>query len=134
MSLPNISTPVRSSGRSCDTWSLEFTYSDGSGAVALDTNGADDGAWTDQDPRVTTPVADGGTGITSIRFPKCRRVRVLHMSIQVPTPGTSERVCRPGSISPSGGTMNFIMLDYAGALADPPTSARGRLVLQLEYN
>ncbi len=134
MALPNIGTPVRSSGRSCDTWSLEWTYGS-SGAVTLDTNGADDGAWTDQDPRVTTPVADGGnTGLTSITFPKCRRVRVLHCSIEEPTAGTAEVVARPGSIVPSSGTMNFVMLDYAGSLADPASGARGRLVLQLEYN
>jgi hypothetical protein len=104
--------------------------------VTLDQNQGDGGAWTDEDPRVATPVADAGTGLTTITFPKCRRLRVLHCSVAAPTPGTSEVVAL-FSASSSGGrfsTGTVRCLNDALALADPPSGARGRLVLQLEYN
>ncbi len=139
MSLPNIDCDVKSSGRACDTWSLEWTFGS-SGAVTLDTDSDADGAWTDQDPRVTTPVADGGTGIVNITFPKCRRVRVLHCSVEPATADladpTDYRFPFPVAIVPSAGTMKLYLVETesAGALADAETGARGRLVLQLEYN
>ena len=134
MALPNIGTLVRSSGRSCDTWSLEYTCG-ASGAVTLDTDGDDDGAWTDQDPRVSTPVEDSGnTGLTTIRFPKCRRVRVLHCSIEEPTAGTAVQMAQVVDILPSSGTASVRVVDGTFALADATTNARVRVVLQLEYN
>lgn len=135
MSLPGLDCDVKSSGRACDTWSIEWTYSDGSGAPVLDTNVGENGAWTDEDPRVITPVADGGVGITLITFPKCRRVRVLHCSLQnTALGGAGERAARPAAVVPTSGTMTVLLVDYAGTAADPLVSSRGRLVLQLEYN
>lgn len=134
MSLPNIDCDVKSSGRACDTWSIEYTCG-ASGAVTLDTDSDVDGAWTDQDPRVTTPVADSGvTGLTSITFPKCRRVRVLHCSIEEPTAGTGVQMAQLVDIVPSAGTASVRVVGETFALADATTNARVRVVIQLEYN
>lgn len=138
MGLPGTGTDVTSSGLSATMWSLEWTYTDGSGAVLLDSVDEPDGAWTDRDPRVTTPVADGTAGITLITYPKCRRVRVLHCSIEPATPGTASnhRHLVPELVVPSAGTMQLrILAANGGAVnSDPESGSRGRLVLQLEYN
>jgi hypothetical protein len=126
MGLSNIYTPVRASGKSAEVWCLEWTYTDGSGAVSLDTD------QSDLDQRIATPVADGGTGLTNIVFPKCNRVRVLHCSIEAPTSGTSEKVANPADVSASAGTMNVVICTAPSTLADPATSSRGRLVLLLD--
>lgn len=134
MSLPGIDCDVKSSGRACDTWSIEYTCG-ASGAVTLDTDGEADGAWTDQDPRITTPLADSGTtGLTSIQFPKCRRVRVLHCSIEEPTAGTDVQKADIVDVVPTSGTATVRVVDGTFALADAITGARVRVVLQLEYN
>lgn len=134
MSLPNIDCDVKSSGRACDTWSIEYTCG-ASGAVTLDTDSDVDGAWTDQDPRVTTPVEDSGvTGLTTIRFPKSRRVRVLCCYIEEPTAGTAVQKADLVDIVPSSGTASVRVVDDAFALAHATVNARVRVVLQLEYN
>jgi hypothetical protein len=124
--LPGIGTPVKVSGRSSNYWTLEWTYG-ASGAVTLDSD------MSDLDERVTTPVADGGTGVTSIRFPKCRRVRIVHCSVENVTPATGDVDAYPRLVVASTGSMNFTMVNYAGALADPVSGSRGRLTLDLDY-
>src|ERR1043165_2295657 len=104
MALPNTGTLLRGSGLDQSIWKIEWTYTDGSGAVLLAN------AQSDRDERVATPVADGGTGLTLIKFPKCKRVWVLDCSVNVPTPGTSERLPRPGSIDAAAGSLTFVML------------------------
>lgn len=133
MALAGCGSPVRGSGNGLTVWKLEWTYTGTAGEVSLDT------AQSDQHPDVTTPVADSGTtGITNIRFPKCDRVWVLHCSLEpiaadVADP-TDYRVVNPALIVPASGTMNvaFSEIETAGALADPNTGARARLVLLLE--
>jgi hypothetical protein len=126
MGMPNIYCPVRASGKSAEVWCLEWTYTDGSGAVSLDSD------QSDLDQRIATPVADGGTGLTNIVFPKCNRVRVLHCSIEAPTSGTTEKWSTPADVSASAGTMNVVICTAPTTLADPPSGARGRLVLLLD--
>ncbi len=124
--LPAIGTPVKASGRSVNYWTLEWTYG-ASGAVTLDE------AQSDLDERVATPVADGGTGLTLIRFPKSRRVRVVHCSVENVTPGTGDVVASPALVDADAGSMTFTMNNYATALADPVSGSRGRLTLDLDY-
>ena len=127
MSLPGVGNIVRSSMLDPSEWHLQWDFG-ASGAVTLD------GAESDQDERVLTPVADGGTGLVTIRFPKCRRVRVIHVSVEAPTGGTSETRASLADIDAEGGSATFRVLDYAGALADPPDGAIGRCYLELEAN
>lgn len=130
MSLPNVGNPVRGSLQDNTRWYLEWTYTDGSGAVLLD------GAKSDQDERVTTPVADGTVGITLIRFPKCTRVRIDHLSIETPNVGTAAdyRHAFPSSVDPAAGSMSVrILAANGGAVnSDPVSGSRGRLHLTLE--
>lgn len=134
MSLPNIGTDVRSSGLAADLWSIEYTCG-ASGAVTLDQAVGENGAWTDEDPRVATPVEDSGVaGLTTIRFPKCRRVRVMHCSIEEPTAGTAVQMAQVVDIVPRSGTASVRVVDGTFALADATTDARVRVVLMLEYN
>jgi hypothetical protein len=126
--LPGIGTPVKASGKSCNFWTLEWTYTGAAGEVLLDS------AASDLDSRVATPVADSGTtGVTSIRFPKCERVRVVHCSIEAAVAGTLEMLCRPGAILPSSGSMNFVHITAPTTLAHPSSGSRARLTLDLEY-
>jgi hypothetical protein len=109
-------------------WKLEWTYSGATGEVTLDD------LQSDHDPRIETPVADGAsTGITSIVFPKCDRLWVLHCSIEAPTAGTAEQVARVGDVDTDAGTLNFVCLSDALALEEGTENARARLVLLLEY-
>ncbi len=139
MGLPEHSADVKSSGLACDTWSCEWTYTDGSGAVLLDTSVGEGGAWTDLDPRIpeATQVADGGTGLTDIKFPRSRRARVVHCSIEPATPGTASnhRQVVVTALNALAGTCRLVIIesDTAAALADPQSGSRGRLVLDLEY-
>ena len=127
MSLPNIGTLVRSSGLDASFWYLEWTYTGATGEVLLD------GTQSDRDERVATPVADSGTtGVTSIRFPKCKRVRVLHCSIEAAAAGTLEMLCRPGAVDAAAGSMNFVHITAPTTLAHPSSGSRARLYLQLE--
>lgn len=131
MPLPNVGKPVRTSMRqSGSLWYLEWTYGS-TGAVTLDTT------TSDLDQRVATPVAAGATGITLIRFPKCRRVRIVHCSVIAPVAGTTEKMALATSIVPTSGSLsviNFTIATGTTALADPTSGARGRLHLLLDYN
>lgn len=133
MGLPGAGAMIRATGKGWVDWTLEWTYSDGSGAVSLDT------AASDRHPDITTPVADGGTGITNLRFPKCNRVRILECGIEPPTgdlgDGTDYRHCEITERDADAGTANFRMVDIEGSgnLADPTSGARGHCTLRLEF-
>jgi len=132
MPISQVGTPVRGSGKDQSIWKLEWTYTDGSGAVSLDTT------QSDQHPSVATPVADGGTGITSITFPKSLRAWVLGKGLEPPTgdlaDGTDYRHVEVTELDADAGTCNFRMIDIEGSgnLVDPTSGARARLVLMLE--
>jgi hypothetical protein len=132
MPLSQVGTPLRGSGKDQSVWKLEWTYTDGSGAVSLDT------AQSDQHPAVTTPVADGGTGITNVVFPKCRRAWVLDRGLEPPSAdladGTDFRHVEVTEVVAGSGTLNFRMVDIEGSgnLLDPNSGSRARLILLLE--
>jgi hypothetical protein len=128
--LPNIGTPVKASGRNAQFWSYEWTYTDGSGAVLIDATKSD------RDERIATPVADGGTGLTLIRFPKCRRARIIHCSVSAPTAGTTEKLVIPTTPVPLTGSVSVATMTISTgttALADPVVNSRGRITLLLDY-
>lgn len=127
MSLPGVGNIVRASTLDPSNWHLQWAFG-ASGAVTLTA------AQSDQDERVATPVADAGTGLVTIRFPKCRRVRIIHVSVEAPTGGTSETRASLADIDAEAGSATFRVLDYAGDLADPPDGAIGRCYLELEAN
>lgn len=132
MSLPGIGTPVRGSGRDQSIWKLEWTFTDGAGAVSLDED------QSDQDPRVATPVADGGTGTTNVTVPTCRRMWALHCSLEPPAAdladGTDYRLAVPVSFDPAEGTLVVKYPDIEGNdLVEPNSGSRVRLTLMLEY-
>ena len=133
MGLPSIGTPVRASGKDASMWYLEWTYTDGSGAPSLDTDQSDD------DPRIATPVADGGTGITNVQFPKCDRVKVIGLNFEPPTgdlaDGTDYRLVNVTERDADAGTLNvrFCDVEGSGNLLDPTSGARVCLTLLLEY-
>lgn len=133
MGLPNTGCVLQGTGKDQTVWKLEWTYTDGSGAVSLDTD------QSDQDPRVATPVADGGTGITTINFPKCDRAWVLSKGLEPPTgdlaDGTDYRHTEITELVAASGTANFRMVDIEGSgnIIDPTSGARARLILLLEY-
>lgn len=132
MGLPGVGTPGKFQGRAAEHWDLEWTYG-ASGAVTLD---------EDQsclDARVATPVADGGTGITTVNFPKCRRAWVQALTFEPATADltdpTDYRALFPVALAPEAGTMSVYLqqIEATMALADPETGARVRLTLRLEY-
>lgn len=130
MPLPSIGKPVRSSDSwwNHNLWAIEFTASGATGEVTLDED------MTDLDARVATPVADSGTeGLTSIRFPKCRRVRVVHCSIEEPTVGTSGQMAKMADILPESGSASFAVYSDAFALAHATNGSRMRILLDLDY-
>jgi hypothetical protein len=134
MSLPNTGCVLHGTGKDQCVWKLEWTYSGATGEVSLDT------VQSDQDPRVTTPVADSGTtGLTDVTFPKCDRAWVLHCSLEPVTADISDptdyRQADVLALSALAGTCQvaFSEIETAGALADPNTGARCRLILLLEY-
>lgn len=133
MTTRGIATPARASGKSADIWCLEWTYSGTTGQVSLDT------AQSDRDPDIATPVADSGTtGLTNIVFPKSTRVRVLHHELEPVTADISDptdyRMTNVLAVNAAAGTCQiaFSEIETAGALADPNTGARARLVLLLD--
>lgn len=126
MSLPGIGTPVKTSKQDGSLWTMEWTYTDGSGAVLYDASKSDN------DERVSTPVADGGTGLTLLRFPKCRRATILQLSVQAAVAGTTEKQVTPGPLDAAAGTLTAVICTAPSTLADPPSGARGRCVLLLE--
>lgn len=134
MGLPGIGTPVHAGGKNASVWCLEWTYSGTAGQVSLDT------AQSDRSPSIATPVADSGTtGLTSIVFPKSARARVLHVSLEVATADISDptdyRIANVRDLDADAGTctVSFAEFETAGALADPNTDSRARLVLLLEF-
>jgi hypothetical protein len=126
MSLPGIGTHVKTGKLDGSLWTLEWTYTDGSGAVLFDATKSD------SDERVATPVADGGTGLTLLRFPKCRRATVLQLAVTAAVSGTSEKQVTIGPIDAAAGTLTMVICTAPSTLADPPSGARGRCVLLLE--
>lgn len=130
MGLPSIGTPVRASGKDASLWHLEWTFSDGSGAVALDEDQSDD------DPRVATPVADGGTGITSLQLPKGDRYRLVGLNLEPATEGTASNYRQVSFVSAdsAAGTaeVRFVAAN-GGALSDPESGSRVRLTLIIDY-
>jgi hypothetical protein len=125
--LPGIGTPVKASGRSVNYWTLEWTYSNGTGTPVLDTS------QSDEDPRVATPVADGGTGLTSVRLPKGRRYRIVHCSLEEPTLGTSAQSCKLGDLDPDAGTATFAIYSAVPALQDATSGSRARITVDIDY-
>jgi hypothetical protein len=133
MAMRGCGTLLKGSGKDQTVWKLEWTYTGTSGEVSLDAT------QSDEEPSIATPVADSGTtGITNIVFPKCTRAWVLHCSLEpiaadVADP-TDYRMVNPALIVATSGTMNvcFSEIETAGALADPNTGARARLILLLE--
>ena len=127
MSTADHGTIVRSSGKGADLWHLEWTYSGATGEVSLDTG------QSDRDQRIANPVTDGAsTGITAIQFPKSTRARVVHCSIDAPTPGTAEQVAHVHALDAAAGTCSFVCLSDALALEEGTEGARARLVLELD--
>lgn len=130
MGTPECGTPLRGSGKDLTVWKLEWTYTDGSGAVSLDT------AQSDRSQQVATPVADGGVGIVSVGFPKSTRAWMLHASLEPATEATQANIRHvvPVDINAAAGTMK--LFQYAittdPAETDPESGSRGRLTLLLE--
>lgn len=131
MGLPEHGTLFRGQGRDATVWDLEWTFTDGSGAVLLDSN------QSSLDTRVATPVADGGTGIVTIHFPKCHRVWLAYLNHEPATEGTASNYRQVAlvSVSPSAGTAEVrYVAANGGALSDPESGSRTRLGLRLEYS
>ena len=138
MGLPEHKAIVQSGGLACFLWATEWTYSDSSGAPLLDAAAGEGGAWTDFDPRVdeATRLVDAGTGITTMKFPRSRRARVAHVSLEPATPGTVAQHLRATvtALNALAGTCNVVFTAAnGGALADPVSGSRCRLTLELEY-
>jgi hypothetical protein len=86
-------------------------------------------------------VADGGTGLVTVTFPKCRDIEVVHASIRNATPGTFGSIRRielpPMSQAVArAGTFNLALYLDDGtsgvpALADPADQAQLAMVLWL---
>ncbi len=86
-------------------------------------------------PEATQVVGTTGSFV-DIKFPKSRRARVIHASIEPATPGTvgNHRQVIPVLLNPLAGTVRLhIVATNGGAFSDPQVGSRGRLVLQLEY-
>lgn len=137
MGTPGITADVKSSGLACDIWSTEWTFA-AACACTLDVGGGDGGAWTDLDPRVPEATQVVGTtgGIVDIKFPKSKRARVSHVSIEPATPATvgNHRQVTVTALNAVAGTCRlFIAAANGGTLSDPQVGSRGRLVLELEY-
>lgn len=131
MGLPGIGTLGRFQGRDQTFWDLEWTFSDGSGTPVLDT------AQSCQDPRVATPVADGGTGIVTVHFPKANRVWLSELNHEPATEGTAANYRQVAlvSVNALAGTAEVrYVAANGGALSDPESGSRTRLCLRLEYS
>lgn len=132
MPLSQVVAPVRSSGKDASLWKLEWTYSDTSGTVALDT------AQSDQHPNVPVTVVKAATGRTTVNFPKCKRAWVIGApAVEPVTIGTAANNVRAvaKSVSATGGTLEiqFVAANGGSAPIDPPEAGtRVRLTLLLE--
>lgn len=130
MSLSGHGTPVRGSGKDFTVHVLEWTYTDGSGAVSLDTE------QSDSHPAVPTPVAFSATGITAIVFPKSKRAWPLGWNLAAGTPatGANHRDVEITDLDANAGTckVRFFDLDGTPTAADPSSGSRFTLHLRLE--
>lgn len=130
MPLSGHGTPCRGSGKDFTIHVLEWTYSDGSGAVDLDEQ------QSDQDVNIATPVAFSATGITAITFPKSARAWVLGWNLSAGTPatGANHRDVEVTDLSANAGTckVRFFDLDGTPTAADPASGSRMTLHLRLE--
>lgn len=131
MSLPGMKSVYRTAMASADVVHIEWTYTDGSGAVLFDGDNSDKDTLFRKG--ITTPVVDGGTGLTNISFPPCSKVRVLYEGLEPPVNGTSEKQVRCGDLNAAAGTGVFVICTAPSTLADPASGSRGRLTLALEY-
>lgn len=123
-------TPVRGSGKDYTLHTLEWTYSDGSGAVNLDE------AQSDLHPDIATPVAYSATGITAITFPKSLRAwpHGWNLSAGTPATGANHRDVEITDMNAAAGTckVRFFDLDGTPTAADPSADSRFTLTLRLE--
>lgn len=130
MPLSGHGTPVRASGKDCTVHVLEWTYSDGSGAVDLDEQ------QSDRLVEIPTPVAFSATGITAIVFPKSLRAWVLGYNLSAGTPatGANARNVEITDMNALAGTckVRFFDLDGTPTAADPSSGSRFTLHLRLE--
>ncbi len=130
MPLSGHGTPARGSGKDFTVHVLEWTYSDGSGAVSLDT------AKSDRHPEVPTPVAFSATGITQLTFPKSDRAWVLgcNSSPGTPATGANYRAHEITDVDAAAGTakVRFFDLDGTPTAADPSSGTRYTVTLRLE--
>lgn len=130
MAMRNCGTPLRGSGKDQTIWKLEWTFTDGSGAVSLDT------AQSDRDPDIATPVADGGAGIVNVTFPKCSRFWILSKNLEPATEatGSNYRVHEVTDKSATAGTCKVRAFDLDGTptAAEFENGSRYQLILLLE--
>jgi hypothetical protein len=134
MALQGCGIPLRGSGEDQSVWKLEWTFG-AAGAVTLDA------AQSDRDSRVATPVADGGTGLVNVSFPKSKRAWPLLADLEPATAdvgdGTDYRKVTVTALNAPAGTCVLTLCPIEGAdssPADPETGARGRLYLLLEHS
>lgn len=130
MPLSGHGTPVRGSGKDFTLHTLEWTYSDGSGAVDLDEQ------QSDLMVEIPSPVVAGATGITALTIPKCPRAWVVGVNFSPGTPatGANHRVVTVTDLSASAGTANvrFFDLDGTPTAADPSSGSRMTVTFRLE--
>lgn len=130
MSLPNIGNPVRGGLFDNSVWHTEWTF------AAADSVPTLDGAKSDRDERVPTPVAASATGIITLRFPKCARARVIGKNLSPGTPGTTAnfRVVEVVGLDAAGGTASvyYVDLDGTPTAAHPSAASRCSVTLLLE--
>ena len=128
MALRGCGTLLKGSGKDQTLWKLEWTYTDGSGAVSLDT------AQSDRHPDIATPVADEDTGIVAITIPKCDRFWVLGKNLEPAgeTTGTEYRFHEVTDKNAAAGTCKVRFFNTTFAAADPTSGSRYQLILLLE--
>lgn len=130
MAMRGCGTLLKGSGKDLTVWKLEWTFTDGSGAVLLDAT------QSDRDPDIATPVADGGAGIINVRFPKCTRFWVLSKNLEPASPatGANYRVHEVTDKVAASGTCNVRLIDLDGtpSAVDPASGSRYQLILLLE--
>lgn len=129
MAMRGCGTLLKGSGKDQTIWKLEWTFGS-SGAVTLDST------QSDEDPSIATPVADGGTGIVNVVFPKCSRFWILSKNLEPDgeTTGSEYRVHEVTDKSATAGTCNvrFFDLDGTPTAVDPTSGSRYQLTLLLE--
>lgn len=130
MAMRNCGTILKGSGKDQTVWKLEWTFTDGSGAVAIDS------AQSDEDPSIATPIADGGAGIVNITFPKCSRFWVLSKNLEPAseTAGANYRVHEVTDKNAAAGTCKVRAFDLDGtpSAVEFESGSRYQLILLLE--